>query len=688
MKKIIPFTKEKTGKQGWDTRDAQYKEKLDAHKSIGFRLQIFGVIMAVGFSAILGRFYYVQIIQQEYYQARLDTYTQRLYTVSSPRGEIKDRNGEVLTSNQEQLVITYLPPLSVTSQIKWDLANAFAKDFDVNTTTMSDYQLKRAFIHYYQDVAFNRLDQSIQDDFNAQLMSLDQLDQAMMDVIDEEQLTILSEHQKGAWLIKYNMDVASGGRPKPIKENASKEEVAFLMEHLDVYPGFDVAISWERSYPFDSTLRTVLGSVTTQTQGVPAESLLSYLALGYARNDVVGKSGIESQYEELLKGTRSIYDLSYNEDGIGVLKSQFVGEKGMDLTTSFDIGWQLHAEEVIKRHLSENKDNPYREYLDTINFTVMDVNTGDVLVMSSITQNEDGFIYDPFATITKAIPIGSSVKGATVYMGLNEGVVQPNEVIIDQPIKIKATPLKSSYINLGRVTDLTAISKSSNIYMFFVAMRLGGANYVYDGPLRVNLDAFTLMRNYYSQFGLGTYTQIDLPNEQTGYKGSATLGGLLLDFSIGQYDNYTTMQMAQYAATIANGGKRIAPRVVTSASSSLTKETTFQNEVNIISVLDNQEALKRVQQGMRLCVTDDGCRGYLTQLKTPFAAKTGTAQTMFYDSEKKKQVSSPNSTLVTFGPYDAPEVATACQAPTAWNDKSQVNICLEISAEILNYRYE
>jgi cell division protein FtsI/penicillin-binding protein 2 len=686
MKKIIHFSKERTDKQAWNTHDTQYSEKLDAHKSIGFRLKIFGLIMAIGFSGILMRFYYVQVVQQEYYQTRLDTYTQRLYTVSSPRGEIKDRNGEVLTSNQEQLVITYLPPLRVTNETKWELANAFDEDFSVDIASMSSYQLKRAFMHYYEGMAYQLLPQQVKNDVEAKLISQDEVNKIMLEAIGEDQLLLLNDQQKGSWLIKNNMDIASGGRPKPIKENATKEEVAFLMEHLDVYPGFDVTISWDRSYPFESSLRTVLGSVTTQTQGVPAESLLSYLALGYARNDVVGKSGIEIQYEELLRGTRSIYDLSYNEEGIGMLTSQYVGEKGMDLSTSFDIGWQLHAEEVIKKHLSENKNNPYRAYMDTINFTVMDVNTGDVLVMSSITQNDDGFIYDPFATITKAIPIGSSVKGATVYMGLNEGVMKPNEVIMDQPIKIKATPLKSSYKNLGPVTDLTAISKSSNIYMFFIAMRLGGANYVYDGPLRVDLDAFALMRNYYSQFGLGTYTQIDLPNEQTGYKGSATLGGLLLDFSIGQYDNYTTMQMAQYVSTIANGGKRIAPRVVTSASSSVTGEVMFQNDVNIISKLDNPDALKRVQQGMRLCVTDDGCRGYLTRLKTPFAAKTGTAQTMFY--EDGKQISSPNSTLITFGPYDKPEVATACQAPNAWNDKSQANICLEISAEILNYRYQ
>jgi penicillin-binding protein A len=686
MKKIIPYFKEKNTNKDWSNTSESLYKKMDVRKSIVFRLQIFGLIMLVGMTFVLWRFYHVQIVQQDYYQQRLDTYTQRLYYVNSPRGEILDRNKEVLTSNAEQLVITYLPPLRVSENEKWQLASTFANYFDMNIESMSLNQQKDAFLHFYYDIGYQLLTNQQQQEHQNQQLTVAQINTLIREVLDESHLSRLSDHQKASWLTKAAMDVPSGGRPKPIKENATNEEVAFLIEHLDLFRGFDVAVSWNRAYPFGVTLRTVLGSVTTPTQGLPSESLLSYLALDYARNDIVGRSGLELQYEQLLKGSRSIYNLNYDTSGLGILENLQLGEKGMNIVTSFDINWQLHAESVIERILLEHQNSPYRQYFDTVNFVVMDPNNGDVLVMASITLTENGFLYDPLGTITRAMPIGSSVKGAVVYTGLTEGVVQPNEVIIDQPIKIQDTPLKSSHMNLGRVTDQTAISKSSNIYMFFVAMRLGGANYVYDGPLRINLSTFALMRNYFSQFGLGAYTQIDLPNEQTGYKGTSTLGGLLLDFSIGQYDNYTTIQMAQYASTIANDGKRIAPRVVTHATSSLTGELTYQADVNVISMLDDLPALKRVQSGMRLCVTDDGCRGFLSRLQTPFAAKTGTAQaTVVVDGEV---FSSPNSTLITYGPYQKPEVATACQVPNAWNTQSQPNICLQITAEILNYRYD
>ncbi len=686
MKKIIDFKKEKDSKKNWANTSESLKKKLDIQKSIVFRLQIFGLVMVLGLAGVLTRFYYVQIVRQDYYQTRLENYTQRLYYVSSPRGEIVDRNGEVLTSNQEQLLITYLPPLNLSESTKWELAEKFALSFDIDVESMSLNQQKDAFLHYYYEQAFSLLSIEDQERINENQLNKNEATTLLKETLQEEDLTLLNDNQKAIWIVKAAMDVPSGGRPKPIKERASKEEVAYLMEHMDVYPGFDVQVSWERSYPYEHVLRTVLGSVTTQTQGVPAESLLSYLALDYARNDIVGRSGLELQYQELLKGSRSVYNLSYDETGAGQLDNIMLGEKGLNLVTSFDINWQLHAEEVIKRILSEEKDNPFRKYLDTINFVMMDVKTGDVLIMTSITRTDDGFIYDPLSTITKAMPIGSAVKGAVVYMGLKEGVVQPNEIIIDQPIKLRATPEKSSSVNLGPVNDLLALSRSSNVYMFFVAMRLGGARYVYDGPLNVDVSTFQLMRNYFSQFGLGTYTQIDLPNEQTGFQGTTTQGGLLLDYAIGQYDNYTAMQMAQYATTIASNGKRIAPRIVTAATSTSNNHTAFVNDVNIISKLDDMDALSRVQQGFRLCVSDHYCRAHLGNLQTPFAAKTGTAEVTLIDDGEV--VYPPHTTLVGYGPYNQPEVAFSCQAPNASNDRTLSNICLQISAEILNYKYD
>lgn len=661
----------------------QLTRPSDIQKSVTFRLQIFGVVIIVLMATILVRLYQVQVVDQQYYKDRLELFTRRYQTVTTPRGEIKDRYGEILVANSEQLVITYLPPLRVTDREKWDLAFLFADNFEVSTENLRTRDLKDLFIMLHNDEANQLIKESEWDNYRAGQLSDNDIYLLKIDRITEDMLTRFDDRTRRAFVLKQAMDMPTGGREKIIKLNASKEEVAFLVEHINLFRGFNVSINWNRDYPQGATLRTILGNVSSSQQGLPAERLISYLALDYSRNENVGTSGIELKYEDVLKGARSVYSLSYDTEGIGMLNTVVEGSKGYDIVTTFDLGWQLHAEEVIKRIMDANINNSYRKYMDKVYFVMTEPQTGDVIIAVGIRRTSNGYIVDSTMTYTDAMVIGSSVKGATIYMGLSENVIKAGEIIRDEPIKIRDTELKKSHRNLGLINDLVALSMSSNVYMFHIAMRLGGAKYEYDGPLRIDLDAFDTMRNYYSQFGLGTNTLIDLPNEQTGYKGAANLGGHLLDFAIGQYDTYTPLQMAQYVATIANNGVRLKLRTVKEAYQSSTGFMVYQNTPEILSVLTNASAIRRVQQGFRLCVTDGLCRSYLSTMKVGIAAKTGTAESVAWDGTQ-----SPNSTLVGYAPYNNPEVAFSCAVPNSWNDRQQTNICQQITAEILKYRYE
>ena len=110
---------------------------------------------------------------------------------------------------------------------------------------------------------------------------------------------------------------------------------------------------------------------------------------------------------------------------------------------------------------------------------------------------------------------------------------------------------------------MTALKRSSNVYMFKTAIAIGGTQYTRpEQTMNVTDESFDIMRNRYAEFGLGKQTGIDLPGEQIGYKGSIRHAGLLMDFSIGQYDTYTPLQLAQYVSTIANGGYRMEPHIV------------------------------------------------------------------------------------------------------------------------------
>lgn len=117
--------------------------------------------------------------------------------------------------------------------------------------------------------------------------------------------------------------------------------------------------------------------------------------------------------------------------------------------------------------------------------------------------------------------------------------------------------------DFGDLDDLRALQVSSNIYMFNTALKIAGVDYVRNSSLDIKQEYFDKMRYYFRQFGLGVPTGIDLPNETAGQIGRKdNQPGFLLDFSIGQYDTYTPLQLAQYMSTIANGGYRMKPQIV------------------------------------------------------------------------------------------------------------------------------
>ncbi len=196
------------------------------------------------------------------------------------------------------------------------------------------------------------------------------------------------------------------------------------------------------------------------------------------------------------------------------------------------------------------------------------------------------------------------------------------------------------------------------------------------------------MRNYFSLFGLGVETGLDVPNESIGYTGSSQTAGNITDFAIGQYDTYTVMQLGQYVSTIANGGTKYQPRLVSKAFYPGTQSVVYENDVTVLSIADNVESLERIQLGLQECVygKDGICYGLETS-PVSIAAKTGTAEARV-SNEEGEMVSSPHNSVIAYAPYDNPEIAIACLIPNAWNgDESQTNLCLQISRSIFETYY-
>ena len=192
---------------------------------------------------------------------------------------------------------------------------------------------------------------------------------------------------------------------------------------------------------------------------------------------------------------------------------------------------------------------------------VTEPSTGEILAFASkmiINDNGNYRLFDNSPSmLTNPVTPGSIVKGASISVGYKYGVIDIGTTMLDECIKIQNTPEKCSWISgIGLINDVEALAISSNSYQYKTAIRLSGSNYYYNGPLEVPKESFDKYRNMFNEYGLGVKTGIDLPIESLGVIGNRYDSGLLLDFSIGQYDTYTPVQISSYISTIASSGNR------------------------------------------------------------------------------------------------------------------------------------
>ncbi|MEH6943770.1 penicillin-binding transpeptidase domain-containing protein, partial [Bacillus sp. JJ722] len=320
----------------------------------------------------------------------------------------------------------------------------------------------------------------------------------------------------------------------------------------------------------------------------------------------------------------------------------------------------------------------------------MNPQTGEVLSMAGKkfdkVNEKTTVVDDALGTINSSFEMGSAVKGATVLTGLETGVIKPNQQFLDEPIYIKGTKEKKSVYNMGWVNDQTALQRSSNVYMFKIAMAMLGETYYKNIKLPIKPEAFQTFRYYFNQFGLGVRTGIDLPNESTGLPGKKYDPGYLLDFTIGQFDTYTPIQLAQYISTIANGGYRVQPHLVKEIMISSTNPDEMDVYKSVGTKVLNKVDMKkshidRVQEGFRMVYQEPGGSAYSHFNKPPYnkyklAGKTGTAQSFYYDPVKKylyKEKPTYNLTLVGYAPHDNPEMAFAVVVPNTKTDSHPIN---------------
>ncbi|KYD29974.1 penicillin-binding protein 2 [Geobacillus sp. B4113_201601] len=678
--------------------------KRKKRAQVPIRLNVLFFFVFLLFSALILRLGVVQIVYGEDYRREVERTQDEVVSTPVPRGKIYDRFGQVIVDNTPQKAITYTRSKTTQPEEILAVARKLARYIDIPDAEkkVTERDMKDYWILTHPKEAKQKVNEQERKKLADQGWTQKEIDKKVyewtLERITKQDLAQISKSELEVIAIMHEMQSGYALTPQTVKsKGVTDREYAVVSEHLSELPGVNTTVDWDRKYVYDKTFRSVLGSVTEEDEGVPRERLDYFLARDYSRNDRVGKSYLEMQYEEVLHGKKAKVKNVVDKSGNVISVEQvYPGERGKDLVLTIDAELQQQVEQIIEQEILATKRKGRSPLLDRAFVVMMNPKTGEVLAMAGKLLQDGKFVDFAIGNITSAYAMGSAVKGATVLTGFQTGVLHPPHTYIkDEPLYIKDLE-KKSWKTMGTINELTALKQSSNVYMFKTAIAIGGGVYRPHQPLHLNPAAFTTMRHYFSQFGLGVKTGIDLPNELSGFQGQSKLPGFLLDLAIGQYDMYTPMQMAQYVSTIANGGYRMKPLLVKeirepSADGKEPGRVIKEFEPVVLNRVDMKtEYIERVREGFRRVMQEPGGTAYSYFANAPYkpAGKTGTAEA-FYDGpiQSRRQASTYNLTLVGYAPYNNPEVSFAVVVPWATQGNSD-GINNRIGRRILDAYFE
>ncbi|ADL12102.1 penicillin-binding protein 2 [Acetohalobium arabaticum] len=470
---------------------------------------------------------------------------------------------------------------------------------------------------------------------------------------------------------KVNGDVDS--KSVVLKRDISQRELVILEENKSELPGVIINKIPVRDYVYDQLGSHFLGYVGE----ISAAQLERYQDSGYKVNDIIGKTGLELEYEEYLRGNDGKKQLEVNSLG---QKKQTLGIKqptsGNDLILNIDSELQKIVQQHLKDGLErlQNKakeDDEIPEPPTGGAVVALDPNTGEVLALSSApnydlslfsggisSKNWKKLNSDPQRpllnrAISRTPPSGSIFKLVTGTAAIEElGVTADSEFYDPGYYQVADTKFKNWLTGgQGNLDFIDAIAFSNNTVFY----ELGHKLYKQDK---------NLLQEYAKEYGLGKKTGIDLPNEKDGLVPSPAwreehftkhinkvwLPGYTINLAIGQGNLKTTpIQLANLISAIANGGTIYSPQIVD-------RIVGHQNQVvkdykpqilNELSVSDS--TLEILQTGMEGVTTYGTAGSFFEDLSITVAGKTGTAQT---NSNR-----SNHAWFAGYAPVDNPQIA-------------------------------
>ncbi len=584
------------------------------HKKLEKKMRFLFALVAGAFLVLVVRLSFLQLVEAAKYQTQARANHQRIIPITPPRGEIIDRNGERIVGNRPvyTVSVTYLG-LQDTDRIVNTLASLLAGE------------------KAYEGMSVAQIKASLQEKMQAEKLRL------------------------------YE--------PIHVAAGVSLETVARIEEHRLDLPGVIIDVQSVRDYPYGDLLAPVLGYVGE----IEKEQLAKNKDKDYQMGDNFGKTGLENQYEEVLRGKRGARLVEVDAHGRPV---RDLGVKaptpGNNLLLTVDARLQRAAQDALAKGVARARTVggariPKDKTLSAA-AVVLDVRTGEVLAMASLPSYDPGVFArgvtsKEYQELTKSgalrnhciettyIP-GSTFKMVTATALLEGGIVKPETTIFDPGYYKTQKDWKPG--GHGRVDIRRALKVSCDTFFYMFGAQAGPE----------------LMGKYAREYGLGEKTGIDLPGEEAGLVPSREHKKEIwrkhpwesqwheydsTNMAIGQGENkYTALQLANYMATIANGGKLYKPHLVKKVVSPDGKTLTDFSPQLIRQVNVSGETLKIIQEGIhQVTLPPDGtASGVFAGADYQAAAKTGTA-------EVGDAAGNKHALFLAYAPYENPEVAVS-----------------------------
>lgn len=646
------------------------------------RFIILKIVIVVMFAAIAWKLYDLQIIKGDQYNEVANTRLTTNIVEKAPRGEILDKYGTKLVSNK----VGYSVVMQKTEMNDMELNDVIKNVIDVLYSNQCDYydNLPISFAPYSFQFEDENEDGSTEDEKKSwfedkkssditENMSADEIIAVYKNAYHVSD-NYSTDEQRRIIGIRYAAETSglSQTRMFTIAEDISVDAVTQIKERQSELKGISVINDYVREYNIPGFATHILG----RTGRINAKEYETNKDLGYGYNDIIGKQGIEQWGEQYLRGTDGTTGTTKEVGGkeITVLKDT-PPVPGDYIVLTIDSDLQKVVEESLEKTIQNIRASGGVKAKDGADCNagaavVLDIKTGDTLAIASYPTYDMSRFDEDYSQLLQdeAKPMwnravsgqyspGSTFKPLTAIAAIESGNLTTNEIIEDKGVyKLYKGYQPTCWIwneyhmTHGKQNVSAAIENSCN-YFFYEAGR------------RMGIDT---LDEYAKKFGLGEKTGIELNEEETGHMASPEYkkqvvsnitsqdwyGGDTLQAAIGQsYSLFTPIQLANYAATIANGGTKHKVNLVKSIRSSVDGSVVKEFNPEVVEHLNiDENTLNAVKQGMKRVVDEGSASEIFVNYGIQVGGKTGTAQL---------GEGSNNAVFIAYAPFDDPQIAVS-----------------------------